>query len=198
MTTTVLQFLEPTKNFKVTKKETIGLELSDISLLTKNIKNKSSYINGKYIIIGVPDDRGIIENGGNPGAKQGPDVFRLCFYKLYDTQVQKFNKSIDSYDDNQTISKKNPEFISNYFFDAGNIILADSILETHDRLASVVEFFLNHGAKLIFVIGGGHDFSYGSYKGHVASRKNEIIPIINFDAHFDLRPVEDNKINRGG
>ena len=148
MTTTVLQFLEPTKNFKVTKKETIGLELSDISLLTKNIKNKSSYINGKYIIIGVPDDRGIIENGGNPGAKQGPDVFRLCFYKLYDTQVQKFNKSIDSYDDNQTISKKNPEFISNYFFDAGNIILADSILETHDRLASVVEFFLNHGAKV--------------------------------------------------
>ena len=49
---------------------------------------------------------------------------------------------------------------------------------------------MDHEAKMIFVIGGGHDFTYGSYKGHVLSRKNEIIPIVNFDAHFDLRKVD--------
>ena len=197
MATSVLQFLEPSKNIKVTRKETMGLGVPDISSLIKNTRNKSNLIKGKYIIIGIPDDRGVIANGGNPGASKGPDSFRQSFYKLYDTRIRKFNPSTHKPFGPQPEHDANGLYLSQAFFDAGNIILAESIQETHERLASVVEYFLNNEAKMIFVIGGGHDFSYGSYKGHVATRKNEIIPIINFDAHFDLRSVEDGKINSG-
>lgn len=197
MAISVLHFLEPAKDIKVTKAETMGLSISDISIFSKNNRNKFNLIKGKYIIIGIPDDRGVIANGGNPGACKGPDSFRKNFYQLYDTRIRKFNISTHKPFGPQPEHDVNGVHISQTFFDAGNIILADSIEETHERLASVVEFFLNHEAQMIFVIGGGHDFSYGSYKGHVATRKNEIIPIINFDAHFDLRPVEDGNINSG-
>lgn len=197
MAISIFQFLEPSKNIKVTRKETMGFGVPGFLSLTKNIRNKFNYIKDKYIIIGIPDDRGVIANGGNPGASKGPDAFRQSFYKLYDTRIRKFNPSTHKPFVPQPESGVNSQYISQVFFDAGNIILADSIQETHERLASVVEYFLNHEAKMIFVIGGGHDFSYGSYKGHVATRKNEIIPIINFDAHFDLRPIENGKINSG-
>ncbi|APJ04850.1 formimidoylglutamase [Silvanigrella aquatica] len=197
MPNTVLQYLEASKSTKVTKKETIGLKLHDISSLLKIGLNKAQFIKDKFIIIGVPDDRGVIENGGNPGARLGPDSFRQSFYKLYDTRIRKFNLSARKYFDENTVNDENSDMISQMFFDAGNIILADTIAETHERIAAVVEYFLKHEAKLIFVIGGGHDFSYGSYKGHVATRKNEVIPIINFDAHFDTRPVENGSINSG-
>jgi formiminoglutamase len=45
------------------------------------------------------------------------------------------------------------------------------------------------------VLGGGHDVAYGHFKGLLAAQKNGDLPdtvkkmgIINFDAHFDLRP----------
>ncbi|KAB8037137.1 hypothetical protein GCL60_15015 [Silvanigrella paludirubra] len=197
MATSVLQFLEPSKIKISNKKETIGLGISNISLLLKNTKNKNNLIKNKYIFIGIPDDRGVIANGGNPGAKDGPDSFRNCFYKLYDTCIRKFNPSTHKPFPPHLDNRDNSTLFSESFFDAGNIILADTIKETHERLASVVEYFLDHEAKMIFVIGGGHDFTYGSYKGHVSSRKNEIIPIVNFDAHFDLRPDDNGIINSG-
>ena len=181
----VLQFLEPSKVKPTNKKETIGAGISDISSLLKNIKNKNDLIKNKYIIIGVP------------GAKDGPDSFRQSFYKLYDTCIRKFNPSTHKPFPPCSDDKDKSLFFSEFFFDAGNIILSDTIKETHEKIASVVEYFLNNEAKMIFVIGGGHDFSYGSYKGHVNSRKNEVIPIINFDAHFDLRALENDIINSG-
>ena len=153
-----------------TKPETLGRSIhSIVGLQEKDIQNK-------IILIGVPDDRGVLANHGNSGAKEGPAAFRKAFYSLYDTHI--------------------PGNIGNEIIDAGNIALGSDIASSHEKLALAVQFFLEQSAKLVIIIGGGHDFSFGSYKGHVAAIQG-IIPIINLDAHLDLRPVEDGSINSG-
>lgn len=197
MTSSVFKLLEPSK-VKITKRnETVGSAIQDINTFLKHQKNKTNIFEGKYVVIGIPDDRGVVENGGNPGAKEGPDFFRQNFYKLYDTKLRVFNPSTHKPFAGKKLNENRHTLISSLFIDAGNLILANTIKETHERLADVVCYFLTHHAEMIFVVGGGHDFSYGSYKGHVTFRKNEIVPIVNLDAHFDLRPVENGKINSG-
>ncbi len=187
MANSIFNFLKPINNIKIIKNETIGEELIKTSVNLKNLLKKNNFIENKYVIIGVPDDRGVKANLGHPGADKGPSLFRSCFYNLYDNFI--FDKN--------SYRNQNKNKISQNFVDVGDIILSDSIEETHENLAKVVEFFLKLNPKLIFVIGGGHDFSYGSYKGHVNAKKGQVIPIINFDAHLDLRPVIDNQINSG-
>jgi formiminoglutamase len=153
-----------------TKPETLGQSVhSLVGLSEKDIHNK-------IILIGFPDDRGVLANHGNSGAKEGPAAFRKAFYSLYDTHV--------------------PGNIGREIVDAGNIALGNDIASSHEKLALAVQFFLEHSAKLVIVIGGGHDFSFGSFKGHVSAIPG-IIPIINLDAHLDLRPVENGSINSG-
>ncbi|WGL61194.1 formimidoylglutamase [Pigmentibacter sp. JX0631] len=197
MTKTVLKFLEKAKINGSSRKETLGTSIKNIEYFEKNQKKLELDFNDKYIIVGVPDDRGVIENNGNPGAKEGPDRFRESFYRLYDTNLRIFNPSTHKPFTSSEVINKNCDLISSKFFDAGNLVLSKSIEETHERLSEVVNYFIKKNAKMIFVIGGGHDFSYGSYKGHVLGKQKEKIPIINLDAHFDLRPVENGKINSG-
>lgn len=136
-------------------------------------------LNDCFVIIGVPDDRGVALNRGFTGASGGPDAFRQAFYRLYDTRLN------------------SGEWFGGRWRDLGDIVLCDNdIRATHERLSEVVHWTLSQGARRIFVIGGGHDFSFGSYAGHVRDGAG-LVPIINFDAHFDLRPVENDLINSG-
>ncbi|BBH54425.1 formimidoylglutamase [Fluviispira sanaruensis] len=193
----VLKYLEPAKlNFNA-RAESIASNFSKISLNSKNNHFITEQISDKFIIIGIPDDRGVIANLGNPGAKEGPKFFRESFYKMYDTKIMQKITNSKKLSQNLPSTSVTQDFLSDKITDVGNIILANTIEETHDRLADVIEFLLSNNPRLIFVIGGGHDFTYGSYKGHVKSKENEIIPIINLDAHFDLRPVINNEINSG-
>ena len=66
-------------------------------------------------------------------------------------------------------------------------------------MESCQKLFSNHISHLIAQncfpvgIGGGHDISYGHFMGIwnvIKNTKKKKIGIINFDAHFDLRPVE--------
>ena len=60
-------------------------------------------------------------------------------------------------------------------------------------LAHTITEMLSHGIFPI-AIGGGHDMSYGHFKGiynAVQGDTDKKIGIINFDAHFDLRPIEE-------
>jgi formiminoglutamase len=152
------------------------------SVMDPSAVGQSSSLINASVILGIPDDRGVLLNKGHKGAAEGPNAFRQSFYRLYDIFLEKAEKS--------------PEKASASIWDAGDIQLADSIEETHERLAQVVEALLRKGVRRVYVVGGGHDFSYGSYRGH-ALAVDGILPIVNFDAHFDLRPVLENKINSG-
>ncbi|MEN9530303.1 MAG: hypothetical protein RI932_2176 [Pseudomonadota bacterium] len=135
-------------------------------------------IAGHHILLGVPDDRGVELNQGFVGASSGPQAFRNAFYRLYDVQ------------------SASGAWAGDGWVDCGDLVLQSSIADTHAALADVVHGLLDLGAKRVHVIGGGHDFSFGSYWGHTRACSG-ILPIINFDAHFDLRPVELGVINSG-
>lgn len=114
-------------------------------------------------IIGFVSDEGVRRNLGRTGASKGPMSIRkeLCSLPCCFTQDFKL-------------------------YDAGNIHCNDGDLESsQEALANAVSKILSLGLFPI-VLGGGHEVAYGDYKGLM---KSGLAPgIINFDAHFDIRP----------
>ena len=139
---------------------------------------------GTTVLVGIPDDRGVALNSGHAGAALGPSAFREAFFRLSDVSLRGVG------------SAGGTKLASALLWDAGDVSLVESIEETHERLAEVVSSLLRKGVRRVCVIGGGHDFSYGSYKGHAMASEG-LLPVVNFDAHFDLRPVEEGRINSG-
>lgn len=164
-------------NISALREEMVGQSLS-LHTESAQVASKLDNLQNKFVIVGIPDDRGVELNRGFTGASAGPDAFRQAFYRLYDSRL------------------KSGEWFGSNWVDVGDVILHDDIGETHARLAQVVQWALSRGAQRVHVIGGGHDFSFGSYAGHVRSCAG-VLPIINFDAHFDLRPVVQGAINSG-
>lgn len=122
----------------------------------------------KLGILGYACDEGVKRNYGRPGTFQGPQAIRRVFGAM-------------------------PNHLPDncHLYDFGNILCEDKNMEaTQVALAETVNELLN---EKIFcaVLGGGHDMSYGHYKG---LRKylgtGTRLGIINFDAHFDLRSNE--------
>ncbi len=119
--------------------------------------------------IGFCCDDGVTRNKGRAGAAKGPRSIRK---ELSNLPCQ-FKQDVR-------------------LFDAGNIYCADIPLEKgQDILGECVSKILSLNLYPI-VLGGGHEIAFGHYSG-LSRYKNEVqdtqsLGIINFDAHFDLRP----------
>ena len=120
-------------------------------------------------LVGYACDEGVRRNMGRVGTKKGADKLRNRLAKL---PYHHLTKTV---------------------VDVGNIKCENPDLEScHKELSKVVSQLIS---KRVFpiVIGGGHDVAYGHFKGLWGIVKNTSKPkigIINFDAHFDLRPLE--------
>jgi formiminoglutamase len=125
-------------------------------------------------LIGFCCDEGIRRNLGRIGATEGPTAIRAVLGKL---SVQK--RDIICYD-------------------VGDITCTDGDLESAQQaLGEIVAMLLQHGITPI-VLGGGHELAWGNYQGIRQRYPNENLGIINFDAHFDMRPLPaDEKGNSG-
>ncbi len=137
--------------------------------------NKESLINHykdqKSIgIIGYACDEGIERNQGRTGAFSGPLELR------------------------KKLAKIPLHFENKHLIDFGDVVCNDQDMEAcQNRLSAYVSSMLNQDMFPI-VIGGGHDIAYGHFMGlkeGVKDLKQQKIGIINFDAHFDLRPLEE-------
>lgn len=122
-----------------------------------------------FAFLGFKSDYGIFLNKGRTGAANGPDSIRS---ELSNKPCQ-FSKDLR-------------------LFDAGNIEIGSSTLdEAQEALAEAVAKVLSLNLFPI-VLGGGHETAFGHYKGllkHFDSvNTKESVGIINFDAHFDIRP----------
>jgi formiminoglutamase len=116
-------------------------------------------------LIGFRCDEGIRRNSGRVGAAEGPTALRQALAKL---PVQKQNFT---------------------FYDVGNIACLDGDLEASQHaLGEVVAILLQQGIKPI-IIGGGHELAWGHYQGIADAFPDKNLGIINFDAHFDMRPL---------
>ena len=126
---------------------------------------------GKFniAILGFRCDEGIRRNLGRTGAQLGPEYIRRELANLPVT-----------FDENVQI------------FDAGDIYcIGQNLEQAQDQLSLAVEILLDLGMFPI-LLGGGHEIALGHYFGIIkhfqSANKSSDIGMINFDAHFDMRP----------
>lgn len=149
----------------------VDLSKSDFPEKSKTGKN--------LVLLGFASDLGIARNHGRVGAAQGPLALRKALAGL----PVHFDESVTLYDCGDILcagSKKTSGKKS------------DILLEAQQELAILLDRVLSAGATPI-VMGGGHELAFGHYLGLAShleknSKNKKRIGIINFDAHFDLRP----------
>ena len=131
-----------------------------------------------FCFIGFCCDAGIELNLGRVGASKGPRAIR----------EQMCNLPVNFAEDTK-------------IYDIGNIVCTSNsdLQEAQMALASLITLVKNAGFFPV-VLGGGHEVAYGNYHGVrnsiLSSGRVPNIGIINFDAHFDMRPY-DSGINSG-
>ena len=130
--------------------------------------NYDSISPNDFVLHGFAVDEGVKRNKGRVGAKDAPDIIR---------------KNMSNF------PVVNPEFSLKDF---GNINCDDGNLDkSQNELAEKVTEVLKRGGKS-FVLAGGHEVTYAHYSGIRKAFPNEIIGIINIDAHFDNREPEES------
>lgn len=114
------------------------------------------------VIVGCPQDQGVLRNHGREGAAKAPAAIRKQFYKLTTFNVRK------------------------RIFDLGDVPGEGSLEEIHDNLTRVLAELLKAGKRII-LLGGGNDISYasGCAMAEVFGPPEWIG--INIDAHLDVR-----------
>jgi formiminoglutamase len=115
-----------------------------------------------FVIAGYPDDEGIQNNGGRPGAAEGPDAIRRFLYKMVATSAP--------------------------VYDLGNLQKSVSLSERHELARGRAAEALMRDLRWIG-LGGGHDYGYADGAGFLdwSKSQNKKPLIINFDAHLDVR-----------
>lgn len=123
---------------------------------------------GSIALLGVPQDIGVVRNGGRAGAAHAPDAIRRSLYKLTPFDG---NLSMDSI----------------YLVDVGNLKTDGLMLEEiqERQRASVAELVASD--ILPICLGGGHDIAYPDVSGFGVHYSE--FGIINIDAHADVRPL---------
>jgi formiminoglutamase len=134
----------------------------DIRLGEKVSADIKDYNDSDIVIVGSPQDEGVVRNKGREGAKDAPDKIREALYKLV------VNDKIDRLK----------------IFDMGNIKIEGSLEEIHEKQEEVVYQLLKDDKKVI-ILGGGNDISYPDCKA--LSKFNNNLLAFNFDSHFDVR-----------
>ncbi|MFK7827090.1 MAG: formimidoylglutamase [Oligoflexales bacterium] len=126
-------------------------------------------------LLGFACDEGVARNKGRRGAAQGPDALRSKLAPL--CTDYKFSHNLVDF--------------GNVSCDDSNLESAQSMLK--EKIAKLI-------AKKVYpiVIGGGHETAWGHFLGLLPFLKNKRWGIINFDAHFDLRPISDEKKGSSG
>jgi len=125
-----------------------------------------------FAFIGYCSDEGIRVNKGRTGAAKGPDSIRKELANL----PCSFTPDVE-------------------LFDAGNIFPEKlTVEESQELLSRAVEKVMDLNLFPI-VLGGGHELAFGNFSGilnHFSKHNDkQKIGIINFDAHFDIRPYSE-------
>jgi len=133
------------------------------------------------ILLGCPDDTGVIRNRGRAGAREGPDAIRRHLYKMTPPMDFAWESRIR-------------------LLDAGNVVPGRDIEETHARARQAASSLARNGATLV-LLGGGHDFAAPGFSGVFDAQRRRARSsrggLINLDPHLDMRPREGNLPHSG-
>lgn len=118
-------------------------------------------------IIGFMCDEGVRRNKGRTGAKKGPELLR---------------KACSNF----------PIIENIQIADYGNIVCeGPNLEEAQENLSQAVYKIQSKNIKTL-VFGGGHEVMFGHFLGLRKAFPNQKIGILNFDAHFDNRAVDNS------
>lgn len=129
-----------------------------------------SSVNKKtFGIIGFECDAGVRRNKGRPGAAKAPNKIREALGKL----PWQLSEDVDVYD-------------------TGNVTCeGDQMEEAQRALGEVIADLLAKNIRPI-ILGGGHETFYGHYLGaRQFIGEDAKLGMINIDAHFDMRPYDE-------
>lgn len=171
MLTDILNYEPPNQSLWQGRKDSLAGERFFQQIQCLDISTSSLDTATKQpIILGFCSDEGIRRNEGRTGARLGPDALRQQLARLA------------CHNDKQ-------------FIDIGNIVCIDEQLETaQEQFARLIDYCHQRGHKTL-AFGGGHEIAWAHYRGLTSHYPK--IGIINFDAHFDLRPVQNNQGTSG-
>ena len=136
------------------------------SLSNTNDTRSTSHL----VLLGYACEEGVRRNQGRIGTKQAPPLVRKQLARLpfhcHSLEIT----------------------------DVGDVIcLGEEMEDCQTIFAEIISKLITNGAFPV-AIGGGHDMAYAHFSGLSNAFKNNSsspkIGIVNFDAHFDLRPVE--------
>jgi len=112
-------------------------------------------------IIGIPEERGALENKGCANA---PDVVRSYLYKLKKSDI--------------------PYKI----LDLGNLVPGETLADTYAAVSTIVMELMKANV-LPVILGGSQDLTYAQYVAY--QRMEETVNIVAVDSHFDLGNTEE-------
>ena len=139
--------------------------------LDLNIQTEKPECGLGFAFIGFCSEQGVKRNKGRVGTALAPDFIRAQMSNLPCTFLQDVK-----------------------LYDAGNILCDEISMEEGQKLLGMAVEKILDLELFPIVLGGGHETTFGHFQGHLADMKKKETPldmgIINFDAHFDLRPYE--------
>ncbi len=131
-------------------------------------------------LLGVPDDRAVIQGKGRAGAALGPDAIR---------------RQLAGYGTSYNV-EKGIDLSVLHIADFGDLVVHQNDVEkTHQDLSEAVSAMMALGV-LPILFGGGHDLTFAAVRGMAAYTKGKIGGIA-IDAHFDVRETVDGLITSG-
>jgi formiminoglutamase len=122
--------------------------------------------------IGFSCDEGVRRNLGRIGARKGPESLRRSLVNL-------------------------PYYGKDPLWDLGDISCIGEDLEGCQKGLEETVFQTASKGVLPIVLGGGHEVSLGHFRGLQKAYPDKTIGILNIDAHFDLRGLENKKGSSG-
>lgn len=137
----------------------------------EDLRDSLSELPAGTALIGYPDEEGIRLNGGRLGSAEAPREIRRVLYKMTPSCV----------------NTKTP-----VLYELGDLEVAGTELpERHERAEKLARVALENSHRVLS-FGGGHDYGYPDAVALARWAKSEGRRplVINFDAHFDVRPVE--------
>lgn len=137
-------------------------DLNDVRLGEIVWHEREGYEQADVVILGCPQDDGVVRNRGRSGAAAAPDEIRRAFYKLSNFGI------------------------STRIFDLGNTIIQSTLEETHEIQAEIVRQLIRDNKK-VMSLGGGNDISYPDCRALTEIVGAQNLLAFNIDQHFDVR-----------
>lgn len=160
----------------------------------ENLLEQLTQSKANYVLLGIPEDVGILANRGKAGATT---AWKAALSTLLNTQDNDFNKGkrilvlghLD-FSELLTTAKSLDTTALDYYKQLSNLVAKI------DEEVSYLLYQITSAGKIPIIIGGGHNNAYGNIKG-TALGNSKAINVVNFDAHTDFRNLEGRHSGNG-